>query len=377
MRSMDLETCGQRDKPNTTGTHIWVTDRAILDRVSRLGAPLDLPIGDIEGILIRINTDLAFPTPAASDVLGGVRTEVSLGSSSTEETTIAVHVLGPLTMEVNGRPVLPEQWRQSGAGAENIRKLFAFLVHHRNKWLTGETICDAVWPREGDDDRLRTRFFRTMTGLRQVFRNSGLAKPVVLVQNGLYRLNPAVQWEIDADALIRLFEEGQVRERKEGLPAAVPHYQQFLEHSAGEYMADIPYEDVSYDVAAHANWWQDRREELLRQRREARRKLATHFLHSGRPLEVIGLWREEMQERERDPDALQAMAILAMQAYQACDREAEGLTMLKRLRGVLEAEGEEPLPELDDAAKSLRRGWRARAKSLRNAAEPGAKTLVI
>ncbi|EFC80713.1 BTAD domain-containing putative transcriptional regulator [Parafrankia sp. EUN1f] len=102
---------------------------------------------------------------------------------------MVVHVLGPLSVAVNGQPV-------AGWGSRQ-RALLAYLVLHRADTPVREVVMEALWPGV-DPAAARNSLQVAVSGLRRVLREATRG-PVVVFERGIYRLAPDVAVSVDAD----------------------------------------------------------------------------------------------------------------------------------------------------------------------------------
>ncbi|CUU58898.1 DNA-binding transcriptional activator of the SARP family [Parafrankia irregularis] len=102
---------------------------------------------------------------------------------------MVVHVLGPLSVAVNGRPV-------AGWGSRQ-RALLAYLVLHRADTPVREVVMEVLWPGV-DPAAARNSLQVAVSGLRRVLRETTRG-PVVVFERGIYRLAPDVAVSVDAD----------------------------------------------------------------------------------------------------------------------------------------------------------------------------------
>lgn len=79
--------------------------------------------------------------------------------------------------------------------------LLAFLSLSDNRSASREEILEVVWERE-TDNQVRANFHPTVSWLRRALRLED-GRPVVLHEQGVYRLNPELYWDLDTDRFSR------------------------------------------------------------------------------------------------------------------------------------------------------------------------------
>ncbi|HWQ15919.1 MAG TPA: BTAD domain-containing putative transcriptional regulator, partial [Roseiflexaceae bacterium] len=147
---------------------------------------------------------------------------------------LTVHLLGPFRVLVNERPV--ESW-PSGRG----RALFKYLMAHHTRPIARDTLMDLFWP-EARPEAARNSLNVALHGLRQAFRAvSDL--PVVIFQEGAYRINPDVSLWVDVEEFERRVRAGRRLEAAGQLAAATAEYEVAAGLYQGDFMADDPYDD--------------------------------------------------------------------------------------------------------------------------------------
>src|SRR5215217_6804743 len=103
---------------------------------------------------------------------------------------LSVHLLGQLKVRLD--EVAVEDW-PSGRG----RSLFKYLVTHRDPWPRREQLMDAFWP-EATPAAARNSLNVAVHGLRRAFRDTARG-PVVVLEDGTYRLGPQLRVWLDTD----------------------------------------------------------------------------------------------------------------------------------------------------------------------------------
>jgi DNA-binding SARP family transcriptional activator len=228
---------------------------------------------------------------------------------------LSVHLLGQLKVRLD--EVAVDDW-PSGRG----RSLFKYLVTHRDPWPRRERLMDAFWP-EAAPAAARNSLNVAVHGLRRAFRASAEV-PVVVLEDGSYRLGPQLRLWLDVDEFERHVAGGRRLDAAGHPAAAAAEYERALALYQGDFLADDPYED----------WPVTTREHLLLAYLEVLDRLGGIYFDRGQYGACVALCRLLVQ---RDPCredghrrlmrcmAHQGQPHLALRQYQACadalDRE--------------------------------------------------------
>jgi DNA-binding SARP family transcriptional activator len=228
---------------------------------------------------------------------------------------LSVQLLGRFQVRLDEVPV--EEW-PSGRG----RSLFKYLVCHRDPWPRREQLMDAFWP-EAAPAAARNSLNVAVHGLRRAFRASAEV-PVVVLEDGTYRLGPQLRLWLDVDEFERHVAAGR-RLDAAGDPArAGAQYERALALYQGDLLADDPYEDWPVTAREHLllAWLDvlDRLGDLAFDRHQYGACVAL-----GRLLVERDPCREDGQRRLMRCFARQGQPHLALRQYLACaealDRE--------------------------------------------------------
>jgi len=156
------------------------------------------------------------------------------GANARTSPSLAVHLLGPLRVTLNDHPV--ESW-PSGRG----RAVFKYLLSHRDRALPRDVLMDVFWTDAGPE-AARNNLNVALHGLRQALRAADDV-PVVIFQDGAYRLSPDLQVWVDVDEFERHVDAGKQLEATGQLNAAAAEYEVAIGLYQGDFMADDPYEE--------------------------------------------------------------------------------------------------------------------------------------
>ncbi|ABW14820.1 transcriptional regulator, SARP family [Parafrankia sp. EAN1pec] len=226
------------------------------EAIRRVDSPTGPPTGPPAG---RLNVGGPVPPDAAGRV------------------EMAVHVLGPLSVMVDGRPV-------RGWGARP-RSLLAYLVIHRADLPPREVVTEALWP-GADLPAARNNIQVAVYGARRALREA-VDRQVIVFERGVYRLASDIAVAVDLDefdghvqAGQRLAGAGHVEHAIAELEAATALYR-------GDFLADARSED----------WAVLRREQLRLAYLEALDRLSSLYLET-RQYSVCALLCRQILERD-------------------------------------------------------------------------------
>jgi DNA-binding SARP family transcriptional activator len=147
---------------------------------------------------------------------------------------LSVQLLGRFQVRLDEVPV--EEW-PSGRG----RSLFKYLVCHRDPWPRREQLMDAFWP-EAAPAAARNSLNVAVHGLRRAFRASAEV-PVVVLEDGTYRLGPQLRLWLDTDEFERHLAGGRRLDAAGDPAGAAAEYERALALYQGDFLADDPYEE--------------------------------------------------------------------------------------------------------------------------------------
>jgi len=226
-----------------------------------------------------------------------------------------------------GEPPRELDWR--------LRRSFqvlAFLASSPGLQAGREELTEALWPREGEET-IDRNFHPTLSHLRRALKGEqqGGVPPPLLFRAGVYRLNPAILWEIDVLDFRRRIDEGRAAAEKNDLEGAVAAWQLAWKLYRG------PFLQGHYEA-----WVSTRREDFHRRYLELLRDLGDLEVRRGHLAEAMDAYRSVLVE-----DPLQErIHIAVMRLYAAQGRRDLLRKQYDRLCTLLLEElGVEPLPE--------------------------------
>jgi DNA-binding SARP family transcriptional activator len=155
---------------------------------------------------------------------------------------LSVHLLGRFQVRLD--EVTVDDW-PSGRG----RSLFKYLVTHRHPWPRRERLMEAFWP-EAAPAAARNSLNVAIHGLRRAFRASAEV-PVVVLEDGAYRLGPQLRLWLDTDEFERHVAGGRRLDAAGDAVGAAAEDERALALYQGDFLADDPYEDWPVTTREH------------------------------------------------------------------------------------------------------------------------------
>jgi len=154
--------------------------------------------------------------------------------------------LGGFALCVQGEQVDPSRWGVRNGGWRRVVGVMAYLIAHHRRRVTKEELIDTFWD-EADGISANQSLDRTVSALRRALEpNLGRYQrsAYVLGPDNGYRFSPDVYVAVDAEEFVARFKEAAAMERRDGIAAAVPFYQQAEAMYAGPYMYGVPYAEL-------------------------------------------------------------------------------------------------------------------------------------
>jgi DNA-binding SARP family transcriptional activator len=216
-------------------------------------------------------------------------------------------------------------------------QVLAFLASSPGLAARREDVIEAVWPREGEQT-IDRNFHPTLSHLRRSLkgvRKGGVPPPAPLLLNaGVYQLNPEITWDIDLLDFRRRIEQGRAALERGELDSpggAVDVWQQAWKLYRG------PFLQGHYDA-----WVSTRRETYHQLYLELLRELGSLYVRLDRLDEAMDAYRSVLFE-----DTLQERIHLAVMRLYASQGRRDLIRKQydKLCTLLLEELGVEPLPE--------------------------------
>lgn len=309
-----------------------------------LGEKGPIPAG-IEALLMAVEAASGSPRPRVGEVGSLVEQLLSLPERLGATAPLAEMRRPAASRRGEERPTYrvilfgpPHVIRQLPTGARELKwtlrralKIFAFLASSPEFSATREEIAEAVWA-EREPEVVQANFHPTLSHLRRAVTPGRRGGPEpLLFHQGVYRLNPEIDWRIDTVEFESYVQRARQRVDAADGRAAVEHWQAAWQLYAGPFLS--PFGE---------RWVVERREELGRRYLEVLRRLGDTLFDHGDLARAMDAYRaglvvDPLQERVH----LAVMRIYARQARRDLLRQ-----QFARLSNLLREElGAEPMPE--------------------------------
>lgn len=152
----------------------------------------------------------------------------SKSSETSQELTICC--LPSLRFERDGQPLNTLRWRTSKA-----QELFAFLLHHRNRFVNKDTLIDLLWP-DFNRKKASTHLYTTIYQIRQYLKKSDVDLHINNVTGGEGYILETGSIQIDVNKWEQsIIELEAIREDN----CAV--HQELFDRYSGDYFGDYDY----------------------------------------------------------------------------------------------------------------------------------------
>lgn len=144
-----------------------------------------------------------------------------------------IQTLGPFRVSRAGEALTPKDFKRRQA-----YQLLKVLVARLGRSAHTDELCEALWPGEVIDDRVRARLHVTVSALRAAIEPADAAVPQVIIRDGLsYRFQPGDLARIDAQQFEALVQEADAQ----GGVDALRTYRRALLLYQGDFLGDDPY----------------------------------------------------------------------------------------------------------------------------------------
>lgn len=169
---------------------------------------------ECRALLLRNGPDLRLPRPLElalrrhpSDGAGASRAVhawPARDARDAREPCIAIRLLGaPLVERIATDGAKPIAWP-----FERPLKLLAFLATRPGRRAPREDVVEAVWP-DASEAAIRRNLHPTVSRLRSGLAGGPTRGGMVLLNRGVYQLDPSVDWQVDAEAFEDLVLAGE------------------------------------------------------------------------------------------------------------------------------------------------------------------------
>ncbi|HEV2093881.1 MAG TPA: BTAD domain-containing putative transcriptional regulator [Rubrobacter sp.] len=156
--------------------------------------------------------------------------------------------------------------------------ILKYLLAQRTRPVSQDHLMGWLWP-DSSLKKARWSLNSAVHGLRKLLGDCPSLASVncVLLEEGHYRLCPAVRVTTDVDEFDGRYERGRSLERSRRMPEAVAEYERAIGLYRGDYLVEDLYED----------WTMVERERLANAYVDMLGRLAVHYVETGQPHECI------------------------------------------------------------------------------------------
>ena len=163
-----------------------------------------------------------------------------------ESPKFIVHTLGRFNVFKDGESVV-----LSASGSKKIWELYKFMLTHRDRSFTPETLMDMLWVSESYNDP-RGTLRRQMHRLRQMLaeENANDIEKTLLYSNGYYKWNDHLDVEVDVDQFESLIKQGDLY-KTSNPEFALDYYEEAIKLYHGDYLPDCYDQHWVFSVRNH------------------------------------------------------------------------------------------------------------------------------
>ena len=167
--------------------------------------------------------------------------------------------------------------------------ILKYLLANRRRPVSQDHLMGWLWP-ESNLKKARWSLNSAIHGLRKLLGgcSSSLSTNYVTLEDGYYRLSPALRVTTDVDEFDERYEKGRRLEREGRMPAAAVEYERAIDLYRGDYLIEDLYDD----------WTMVERERLSNAYMDMLGRLAVHYMETGQYQESIrGCYRVLEKDR--------------------------------------------------------------------------------
>ena len=160
--------------------------------------------------------------------------------------TFIIKTLGKFDVSKNGESLV-----NSSAGSKKIWELYKFMLTHRDRVFTPESLMDQLWVTESYSDP-RSTLRRQMHRLRQALvenTDSELTKTLIF-SNGYYKWNDQIHFEIDVENFEYLIKNGEAL-MQNSPSLALQSFLKAIHLYTGDYLPDCVDQHWVFSIRNH------------------------------------------------------------------------------------------------------------------------------
>jgi len=248
----------------------------------------------------------------------GEESPAYLPQSPSREPFLQVFFFGQFEMLCDGNAM------QLGRNGKALT-ILKYLLAHRRRPVSQDHLMGWLWP-ESNLKKARWSLNSAIHGLRKLLGgcSPSLSTGYVTLEDGYYRLSPAVRVWTDVDEFDESCERGRRLQKSGNVQAAAVEYERAIELYRGDYLIEDLYDD----------WTMVERERLSNAYMDMLGKLAVHYMETGQYQESIrGCYRVLEKDRCHE-DSYR----LLMRCYARLGLRGRALDQYKFCEKILEQE---------------------------------------
>ncbi len=165
---------------------------------------------------------------------------------------VRVNCLGSFEVWIGHRSMADDEWGTRSSGHRHGKAIFAYLLANRTRTVARDELIEVVWGESAHLAVLQSRLDRTISALRRAIEpalDRGTESVYILTTMGGYRLNPSIEWEIDAEEFVRLAQQATELSTTDHR-GALHLCQQAEALYRGDYMIGCPFIERSHLIVA-------------------------------------------------------------------------------------------------------------------------------
>ena len=152
---------------------------------------------------------------------------------------LRISALGPLRVETGGRTLSYGDWRSGRA-----RRLFAFLLVHRFRWVPLDVVLEGLWP-EVEPARGLNNLNQSAWWLRGALDPEDRHPRRLRRVEETCRLDPGEGYAYDVEEFERALAQADLSWGPGRRDRAAPHLRRAVELYSGDFLAELPYEEFA------------------------------------------------------------------------------------------------------------------------------------
>ncbi len=159
---------------------------------------------------------------------------------------LAVYTLGRFDVIKDGSSLV-----MNSAGSKKILELFKFMLTHKDRSFTPESLMNNLWVSEEYSDP-RSTLRKQMHRLRQAMGEDAAdeVNNTILFINGYYRWNDQISIEVDAEMFEKYIKNGDAQKEKSP-DAALENYNKAIDLYVGDYLTECTNQYWVYSARNH------------------------------------------------------------------------------------------------------------------------------